>query len=187
MKPTYFVMVCLGVPPIQPIARGPDFRGNWRTGAQLTKTVPQPLLYTLDVDYPGTPKAMYGEKAIPVMRDDVVAVLKGCGVDNVQFFDAALHDPAKGHTYTNYKAYNIVGLIASADMSASTLMGTSDSRMLDTDFDSLVLDPAKPRGALMFRLAENVSAIVVHAQVRAAIEASGISGFSFFGPGEWSG
>lgn len=187
MNPTYFVMVCLGVPPIKPISRGPDFRGNWRTGAVLTKAVPEPLVYTLDPDYEGTPKAMYGEKSIPVMRDDVVSVLKACGVDNMQYFDAVLQDPSTGQQYANYKAYNIVGLISSADMSASTLMGTSDSRMLDADFDALVVDGSKPRGALLFRLAENVSAIVVHAQVRQAMEASGIPGFAFFGPGEWSG
>lgn len=187
MTSAYFVMVCLGVPPIKPIARGPDFRGNWRDGTVLTKPVPQPLVYTLDTKFAGTPKAMYGEKSIPVMRDDVVSVLQGCGVDNVQYYDAVLKDPTAGREYRDYKAYNIVGLVSAADMGASTLMGTSSSRLLDVDFEGLTLDPTRPRGTLLFRLAENVSAIVVHERVKAAIQGSGIPGFAFFGPGEWSG
>lgn len=187
MDTEYFVIECMGVPPIRPIKRGPDLRENWRTGAQLTGAVPQPLTYTLNASYAGEPKAMYSSQAIPVMRDDVVAALDGCGVDNIQYFDAVLHDPSTGHNYENYKAYNIVGLISSADMQASKLMGTSDSKLLDADFDSLVIDPSKARGALLFRLAENVSAIVVHDKVKRAIVASGIPGFLFYGPGEWSG
>lgn len=183
----YFVMVGEGKHPVMPIASGPDFPGNWYLGRPITDAVPQPLVYTLDPDYGGKPKAMYGEKAIPVMRDDVVAALTGAGVDNIQYFDALLKDPASGTEYRNYKAFNIVGLVACADMSASQLMGTAPARIGDTDFASLVIDESKAGGMLMFRLAENIGAIVVHERVKQAIEAAGIPGFVFYGPGEWSG
>jgi hypothetical protein len=183
----YYVMVCEGKHPIMPIARGPNFRGNWRDGRLIGEPVPQPLVYTLDPDFPGLPKAMYSAEGIPVMRDDVITALHKAGVDNIQYFDAVLRDPATGREYTNYKAYNIVGLVACADMQSSELMGTSKSTMGDTDFHSLVIDESRTRGLLLFRLAENVSAIVVHEKVRNAIEAAGIPGFVFYGPGEWSG
>lgn len=184
---SYFVMVGRGKHPIKPISRGPGVRGNWRDGRPVAGPVPQPLVYTLSDAYEGHPQPMYYAEAIPVMRDDVVAALDAAGVDNIQYFDAVLRDAAAGRDYTNYKAYNIVGLVSCADMGASTMMGTSDSNHLDADFDGLVLDESRVGGALLFRMAENVSAIVVHERVKVAIEASGIPGFVFCGPGEWSG
>lgn len=183
----YYVMVGEGKHPIMPIASGPDFEGNWRLGQPIIEPVPQPLIYLLNPRYEGQPKPMYYEKAIPVMRDDVAEALSKAGVDNIQYFDALLKDPASSAVHSNYKAYNIVGLVACADMDASERMGPSTSRMGDVDFASLVIDESKTGGALLFRLAENVSAIVVHDKVKDAIEASGIPGFVFYGPGEWSG
>lgn len=184
---SYYVMVGEGKHPIMPIARGPDFEGNWRLGRILAGAVPQPLVYVLDSDYEGQPKPVYYEKAIPVMRDDVVAALQGAGVDNIQYFDAVLVNPTTGQRHTNYKAYNIVGLVACADMGSSEVMDPSSARMGDIDFGGLVIDEAKAAGHLLFRLAENVNAVVVHEHVKRAIEASGIPGFVFYGPGEWSG
>lgn len=184
----YYVMVGEGKHPVMPIASGPEgFNSNWYLGRPITDAVPQPLVYTLDVDYEGDPKAMYGEKAVPVMRDDVIAALASAGVDNIQYFDAVLKDPESGAEYRNYKAFNIVGLVACADMGASQLMGIAPPRMGDIDFASLVIDESKTGGALLFRLAENIGAIVVHERVKQAIEAAGIPGFVFYGPGTWSG
>lgn len=173
-----------------PIARGPEpeLDENWMLGRSLNQsTVPQPLRYTLDPDYGGTPKAMYDAEANPVMRDDLIRVLTSAGVDNIQYFAAILVDPESGKEHTNYKAFNIVGLVAAADMENSELMATSDSTIGDVDFHALVIDESKCRGLLLFRLAENISAIVVHEKIKSAIEASGIPGFVFYGLAEWSG
>jgi hypothetical protein len=183
----YYVMVCVGEHPVKPIGQGPDFFAVWRDGCPISETVPEPLVYTLSPDYPGSPKAMYYEKSIPVMREDVINVLMGVGVNNIQFFDAIIYDPVTNKRYDNYKAYNIIGLVACADMLASELMKTSESLMTDTDFHALVIDESKTNGMLLFRLAENVSAIIVHKKVKNAIEAENIPGFIFYGPGEWAG
>jgi hypothetical protein len=180
-------MVCEGEYPLMPIERGPDLPGIWRDGQPIRGAVPQPLIYTLDPDYPGTPKAMYYEKAIPVVREDVIKALRQAGVDNVQYFDAVLRDPRNGTEFTDYKAYNIIGLVACADMEASKRMGISNSVMGDVDFESLVIDETRTGGLLLFRLAENVGATVVHEKVKEAIEAAGIPGFVFYGPAGWSG
>jgi hypothetical protein len=139
--------------------------GNWRDGRLIRDPVPQPLEYELDPDYPGNPKAMYYEEAIPIVRQDVIDALQRSGVDNIQYFDAIVRDPGSGKEYRNYKAYNILGLVASADMRASKLMGTSNSSLGDVDFHALVIDEAKTHGLQLFRLAENVSAIVVDEKV----------------------
>lgn len=185
----YFVITCEGVDPM-PIARGPEpeVDENWMLGRPVDESaVPQPLKYTLDPNYGGAPKAMYASKANPVMRDDLVQVLTNAGVENIQYFDAILVDPESGREYKNYKAFNIVGLVAAANMEESELMGTSDSVIGDVDFHALVIDDSKVKGLLLFRLAEKISAIIVHEKLKAAIEAAGIPGFIFYGPGEWSG
>jgi hypothetical protein len=183
----YFVMVCEGKHPVMPIAKGPKVRGRWRSGRPLSVPVTPPLVYTLDPDYPGTPKAMYYGESVPVMRDDVVEALSRAGVDNIEYYDAILENPLTGQPETNYKAFNIIGAVSAADMGTSELMGTSNSRMGDTDFHALTLDESRTGGLLLFRLAEALNAIVVHESVRQAIEAAGIPGFVFYGPGEWSG
>ena len=126
------------------------------------------------------------EGAVLLMRDDLIQALIEVGVDNLQLFPALVADSAKKIEHTNYKAVNIVGVIACANMGASTLMGTSDSEMIDVDFDALVIDEAKTGGVLLFRMAEAVSAIVVHEKVRLYIE-DRIPGMTFYGAGEWSG
>jgi hypothetical protein len=188
----YFVMLCEGKYPIMPIARGPKMGGPkplgfWRSGRPLTVPVTPPLVYTLDPDYPGNPKAMYYEEAVPVMREDIIEALRKTGVDNIEYFDAILENPLTGQQLLNYKAFNIIGVVAAADMDASELMGTSNSRMGDVDFHALTLDESRIGGQLLFRLAEKLGAIVVHESVRKAIEAAGIPGFVFYCPGEWSG
>jgi hypothetical protein len=188
----YFVMVCEGKHPIMPIAGRPTMGGRrppgfWRSGRPLTVTVTPPIHYTLDTHYPGDPKAMYYAEAVPVMRDDVIEALRKAGVDSIEYFDAILENPLAGQQLLNYKAFNIIGVVSAADMDASEMMGTSSSTMGDADFHALVLDESRINGQLMFRLAENLSAIVVHESVRRAIEAAGIPGFVFYGPGEWSG
>ncbi|WP_147445046.1 DUF1629 domain-containing protein [Corallococcus sp. CA053C] len=182
----YYVMVCEGKHPIMPIRKGPR-KGGWRLGRLITDPVAQPLVYELDSNYPGSPKAMYSAESAPLMHDSVRMALTSAGVSNIQYFDAVLKDPASGKELLDYKAFNIVGLVACADMGASEVMGTSDSAMGDADFHALVIDETKAGGQLLFRLAENISAIVVHDRIKQAIEAAGIPGFVFYGPGEWSG
>lgn len=189
----YYVMTCEGVDPVRPIGRGPEPPGSWMLGCFVDYVAPGPLVYTLDPDYPGKPKAMY-EWDPPVMRKDLIDALSDAGVDNIQYFAAVLRDPKRKREYSNYKAFNIVGLVACADMDASkpkrsNRKSKNDNTEADVHwFDSLVIDEKRvPEGVLMFRLAENISAIIVHKKIKEAIEQAHIPGMVFYGPGEWSG
>lgn len=155
-------------------------------GQHITMDIPKPLKYTLDPDYPGMLMPMY-ESRIPLMREDLIEVLMEAGVDNLQFFSALLRDTTNGEEYTNYKAFNVVGLVSCADMEKSVLMGSSDSEMIDVDFRNLVINESRTGGALIFRMAEAVSAIVIHESVKMKIEEKGIVGMTFYGAGEWAG
>jgi hypothetical protein len=187
----HYVMVGEGVHPAAAIrlTRGRKSlpKPRWIDGQRLGFEVPVPIVVELDPDYPGTPKALYGTHPVPVMSDDVVDALVAAGVDNLELFPAILIDPSSGVEYRNYKAFNIVGKVSAADMERSTRMGVGSSQMIAVDFDSLVIDEAKAGGLRLFRLAENLGAIVVDEAVKDEIERRGIPGMFFYPSGEWSG
>jgi hypothetical protein len=183
---TYFVMTCEGVHPATMVEEVSDWFGApWMTGQIIRKTVPSPFIFRLVPEYEGELKAMY-EGSILLMRDDLIRALQEAGVDNLQLFPAAIHDEVNAREHTDYKAVNIIGLVSCANMAQSPRMDPDDdSEIIDVDFDSLVIDESKTGGALLFRLAESASAIVVHRSVRERAER--IPGMTFYGPGEWSG
>lgn len=185
----HFVMTCEGEYPSAALGKGPDLDNAppWLHGGLISGGFTSPLVYTLDASRPGNLMAMYDDVRYPLMRDDLIDALQSLGVDNLQLFDAVVRDPATGSEYTNYKAFNIVGVVSAADMDRSVLMGTSDSRMIDVDFESLTIDENKAKGFRLFRLAESVNAIIVDEAVRDEIERRGIPGMVFYDPADWSG
>ena len=187
---SYYVMVGKGIPPISPIDTiyDEDLEDDmWMEGEPLDFTVEEPIMYDLDSVDKGQPKLLYDEEAIPVMHNSLYNLLISLGVDNIQVYDAVLRDIDNGIEYTDYKAFNVVGLVSAADMEKSIMMGTSNSAMIDADFDRLYIDEKKCLGRLIFRLAENVSAIVVHQRIKDQVEKIGLQGIFFYPNGEWSG
>lgn len=184
---SYYVMTCEGVYPSTMIGESPDLPGGaWMDGQPIQYDVPEPLVFSLNPEYPGKLCSMYDE-SILLMSSDLVGAIKTAGVDNIQCFRAVVRDLVNKKDYSNYQAVNILGLVSCADMEKSELMGTSDSALIDVDFHSLVIDESKAGGALLFRLAEKVSAIVVHEKVKENIEKKEIPNMVFYEPGEWSG
>ncbi len=183
----YFVIECEGEYPSAVLDEEPDLGETpWMHGS-IVDPPKEKLVYTVDSDREGNLKAMYSSPEYPIMRDDLIAALEAAGVDNLQLFDAVVRDPRTGQEYTNYKAFNIVGVVSAADMESSVLMGTSDTTMIDVDFDSLAIDEEKIRPLKLFRLAESVNAIIVSDDVRLEIERQGILGMVFYNPSDWSG
>src|SRR6516225_2846598 len=133
----YFVLGCLGPYPPTTLGLVPKLAGPaWMTGRPITIDVPDPLVFHLNPTYPGEMKAFYTAR-IPVMRDDLLNVLRSTGVDNLQLYNAIVRDTVKNIDYTNYKAFNIIGVIAAADLPASTLMFPQEPHMVDMMFESL--------------------------------------------------
>jgi len=184
----YFVMTCNGVYPSAALGQGPAMNdAPWFHGGRLAESFPVPLVYTLDPTRPGNLKAMYYDTAYPLMRDDLIEALHAAGVDNLQLFPAVIKDPATGAEHTNYKAFNIVGVAAAADMAKSVRMPTTDSTMIDVDFESLAIDEKKASTFRLFRLAESVNAIMVDDVVKGEVKRRGIPGMVFYKPENWSG
>lgn len=164
----YFVMACHGVFPSAALD-GPDrFDPPWISGRPLREPITEPLVYTLDPERPGNIPVMFDSTSYPIMRDDLVEALKSVGVDNLELFDARVIDPTTGHEHRNYRAYNVVGLVAAADLSRSRLDETQAAS-----------------GLRLFRLAERIEAIGVDEIVRAEVERRNIEGMLFYDLADW--
>lgn len=161
----------------------------WRSGSRLPQAPPAPLRFTLK---PFSPNASdqsphlpaYLGAACPLFTDALLAALRECGVSNLDAYHCAITDPDDGTVYTHYKAVNLVGLIAAADMARSNAtVHPGGPPLIDVDFDGLVIDERKAGGNLMFRLAESTNAIIVHQRVRDYLLSAGFDDLEFHEPG----
>jgi hypothetical protein len=126
------------------------------------------------------------EVPLPLVSKRLADALKSAGVSNIDYYTAEIRNETTDENFCTYFAFNLVGLVAAADLSASNY-DAPEGPLISVDFESLVIDEEKVRGVLMFRLAECVTAIVVHESVKRAIEAAGIDTLDFVPPEEWVG
>ena len=133
--------------------------------------------------YQGLPIEML-DLGIPIMSERLFHAIESAGVSNVEWFDALLVNTATQQTYS-YKAYNVVGLVAAADLGKSEWESADSKLVGDVSFEVLALDDSKTKGAPFFRLAENVNALLMHVRVRDAIERAGITTVRFLAPEDW--
>ena len=152
---------------------------NWMGGNRLEAPVPEPLTYEIESD--GKQLMSFYNTLVPLMSAELLSALASAGVENLELFDATVSDLETGTTYDGYKAVNIVGVVAAADMqqSDSANLGLDDSGLIDTFFRNLVVDESRIPDVLMFRLAESVKHIIVHESVREAVEAAGLTDLQF--------
>ncbi|MCU0634527.1 MAG: hypothetical protein MUE41_06610 [Gemmatimonadaceae bacterium] len=163
----------------------PDFpQGPWFSGQPLSYPVPTPLRYAIDARRKGNVMPYY-RCAYPLMRMDLLDAVRDAGVDNLELFDAIVDDPQRTTTHTDFKAVNVLGVAALADLSKTTRHGTRPEALISADIASLTIDEARAADLLMVRLAESVSAVVVDERVKRVVEARGIPGMTFYDPGEW--
>ncbi len=184
----YYVLECYGPDDedrasIGEIVDEPEV--SWNLGQLIVEPIPTPIEVRLDPDEPGMLMPMF-ERNVLLMRDDMIAALKQAGVDNLQLFEAVLVDPASGKRHANYKAVNILGVVACADLAKSKYTAYRDPPRVDTDFDRLVIDESRAGDLPLFRLAECVSAKLVHRRVREQLERS-IPHLDFVEPLDWMG
>ena len=211
--PEYYVLECQYKPPVPPkryarpyslkvSAEVRSFR--WSIGriflAQNKWENERPPKEPIEVATEPMPVERYGESnwgfynelewtPIPLFSRRLVdALIKG-GVHNIQTYETILtnvegdNPPPRDH----YLAVNVIGLIDAADMEKSIISPGSKEELYTTDFDSLVIDPKKAMDILMFRLAQNTSAVLVHKRVKEYVDAAGIDTLTWFRPEEWAG
>lgn len=154
------------------IADTPFVEGlDWWSGSVITVDVPDPLEFVLDPYSPGSSDedqymGVLIETNPPVWRDDFIQALYDDGACNFDTYNVAITDPDDGTVHTHYKAVNILGLVAAADMEKSVATVHDGIPLIDVDFDTLVIDEKKTKGVKMFRLAESSNAILVYESLR---------------------
>jgi hypothetical protein len=159
---------------------------TWYSGRRFTEPVPIPLVVDIREGYEDSQLLEFFRNPM-LMRQDLVECLRNAGVDNLDAYDAIIQDTENDLQYDNYKAVNIIGVISAADPDGTIFRDDNPSRIVDADIDSLKIDEKKTGGALLFRLAEAVTGIVVHRRVKQAIEAAGFKQMVFIDPAEWAG
>jgi len=163
---------------------------DWWNGAIISMKVPTPLEFTLKYYAPHSPAedqymGAFIETNPPLWRDDFIAAFRELGIYNFDLYDVAILDPDDGTVHTHYKAVNVLGLVAAADMDKSIATVHDGIPLIDVDFDKLVVDEKKTQGIRMFRLAESSNAIMVHETLRDGLLEKGFgSDIAFYGQGE---
>ncbi len=158
---------------------------SWMSGRRFTEPPQCPVRLTIELGEGGV-LPEFTDVPLPLMTPKLAAAFERAGVSNIDYYPAEIHDIETGEVYRHLLAFNLIGAIAVADL-AKSKYEAPDGTLISVDFDSLVIDEKKTRGALMFRLAESVNGIVVHESVKNAIEAAGIDTLTFIPPEEWVG
>jgi hypothetical protein len=159
---------------------------SWLLGAHFTHAPAEPIRLEWNPDTDGTKKHLYGA-TVPLMHKQLLRAVQLLGIDNLDCYSVEIADSVTGEVDRDYVAFNLLGAVQAADLSQSKYADPSGLRRIDMDFDSLSISPAAARGALMFRLAECVSGLVVHECIKRGLEAKGGFGLSFVPPDEWIG
>jgi hypothetical protein len=160
-----------------------DERESMRTPAEPIELATEPVL----VDAPYVYAELYWNP-IPLMTRRLVASLEAAGVDNLQTFTTRLTTPDRDTTPPDeYLAVNVIGKVAAADLSRSRINPDVPDRMVSMDFHALTIDERRARNLLMFRLAENVTAVLVDERVKLAVEGAGLTTLTWIPPEQWAG
>lgn len=163
----------------------------WKTGSPLNsnrkKNIPNPVELGFDAyhGYNGPPPEME-DLGIPVMSKRLSEVLISAGVDNIEFFPAVLKNKETSQIY-KYKVYNIVGKVAATDLQKSEYETyRNEPPFADATIHKLVLNESSIHDLLLFRLAENLSTIIVHERVKKHIEDAKINTMQFIKPDQYA-
>jgi len=144
-------------------------------GVLINEALPAPLIF--EVDYPTRDDVPHflGD-TIPIFSGYLVQTLKAAGVDNFQVFPAVLRNPKSNAEWTDFWAFNAIGLIAAANIDESeydTLM-EGDAEGVEVPllaFDEIVLEKKKTHDQSMFRLAESPSVLLIHDRINRYVDA----------------
>ena len=160
-------------------------RRHWASGAVFAVPPREPVQIEIVEEEAGLLLEYY-TSGIAIMSRRLAKALQDTGIDNIDFYEAEIHDLKSGNVIKSHLAFNLIGAIAAADLSQSKYQAL-DGPLISVDFDSLTIDEGKTRGARMFRLAESVNGVAVHESVKDAIEAAGIDTLTFAPPDQWVG
>jgi len=146
----------------------------WSAGIYYPDPLPEPIICELNPKRGDKLRDVYLVD-LPVFSNRLISVLHECGVDNIQLYKAELHNE-KGEKFDEYKAANIVGTVACANLELSEYFADTEPPLMD--FRKLVIDESKIETMQFFRLAECTATIILSERIKNKIDASGLAGFT---------
>jgi hypothetical protein len=153
---------------------------DWLWGQPFRKVPKTPVRATLKSGF-DTGEILAFYDAPQIMLRDLHECLVKAGVDNLDVYPAVI-DREDGTVVRNdYVAFNVIGKVAAADLKATQFAPENPSRLMDASIEKLTVDESRAHGMLLFRLAESMRILVVHASIKAAVEARGFPGVVFLG------
>lgn len=158
-----------------------DMEDSWLSGHPFSIEPDQPIHIEIQEGYESKNLLPYFDEP-PVVSQAFYDALLEAGVDNIIPYDVVLQSEDQSVLHKGYKAINIIGLVKAAGPGTVYL---GDSRLVDASIESLDVEPRSIKGLLMFRLAEDVSAVVIHEKVKNHLESKGFKSLVFTDPGEY--
>jgi hypothetical protein len=163
------------------------FMSSWVLGKSFEDPPPDPLELTwVPENENGRRVAFYSSSPV-LMLKELVAALRSAGVNNLEEYPVVIKSSTGKPECRDYVAVNIVGSIAAADMELSEILDDSDGPLMTVMFGSLVIDETKAKNMLLFRLAENISTVVIHDSVVDILKSKGGFGLTFLNPRDFVG
>ena len=160
---------------------------NWGNGKSFKSNVSFPVPIEIDFEpfrgFKGPPVEIV-DLCIPIMSKRLKETLERSGVDNIDYFPAILTNTESGEKF-DYFAFKVVGLVAATDLSNSEFTSFDGDMVVDTSFETLVIDEYKTHDFKLFRLAENISALVVNEEIKNFIENESINSLELLNPEEF--
>lgn len=158
-----------------------DISDSWMSGEPFTEEPEEPITVEICTGYEQKELLPFFDDP-PVVSTEFLQALIDSGIDNIVPYEVEIRSEDGTVVHRGFKAINIIGKVKAAGMST---VYTGPTRIIDASIDSLEIEPGAARSLLMFRLAENVSAIVVHERVKEVIEARGFHSIVFREPGDY--
>lgn len=153
---------------------------SWHAGKRFDRPPAEPIQVEIDPDLPGVIPE-FTDQPLPLMTTRLHEALRRAGVANLDVYKAVITDPNSGRTFSSHVAANIIGVVAAADLRKSNYDPSIPW------FDSLSINTTATRGALLFRLAESVNAILIHERVKESLDKQGINTLTYIPPEQWAG
>ena len=181
-KPKYYVleagsdemMLLYGIP-------NPSRRDRWWGGQTFLERPAETVVAKIITGHErGVLLPFYNSACL--MSDAFHEALLEAGVDNLEVYDAIIRSEDGSVVHKGYKAFNLVGRIRAADRSKTVFRDPPGTTLIDASIEHLEVDGDKARGLKMFRLAENVSAVMVHEDVKRVLESKGFQHLRFTEP-----
>lgn len=120
----------------------------------------------------------------PLMRRDFYTTLLRCGIDNLDSYPVILRDYDGVPLPEAYVAVMVVGLIEAVDLEQSHVAVGGFAGGRGKKFERFVIDPARTRGARLFRLAEDPTQVWVDDTVVDQLQAAGLFHLRFWRPSQ---